>query len=138
MTETEDRAAAAREAYLENQRAVLASARAKRGLSPFVIVSLIGAVFTLGFYVATVVSYYNDPQEQGPGDVTLPTLTSIAFMATIYSLVLPYLLEARTVGARVRNLVLAAVPSVVLTLFGIAIFVDLGSLVADLIYNLGH
>jgi hypothetical protein len=138
MTEKEDRATAARAAYLQNQQAVVASAKARRGLSPFVIVSLIGALLTLGFYIASVVSYYNDPQEQGPGDITLPTLTSIAFMATIYSLVLPYLLEARTVAGRVRNLVLAAVPSVILTLFGIAIFVDLGSLVADLIYNVGH
>jgi ABC-type phosphate transport system permease subunit len=138
MTEKEDRATAARAAYLQNQQAVVASAKARRGLSPFVIVSLIGALLTLGFYIASVVSYYNDPQEQGPGDITLPTLTSIAFMATIYSLVLPYLLEARAVAARVRNLVLAAVPSVILTLFGIAIFIDLGSLVADLIYNLGH
>jgi hypothetical protein len=138
MTEKEDRATAARAAYLQNQQAVVASAKARRGLSPFVIVSLIGALLTLGFYIASVVSYYNDPQEQGPGDITLPTLTSIAFMATIYSLVLPYLLEARTVAGRVRNLVLAAVPSVILTLFGIAIFIDLGSLVADLVYNLGH
>jgi hypothetical protein len=138
MTDKEQRDAAAREAYLQNQQAVVASAKAKPGLSPFAIVSLMGAVLTLALYVATVVSYYNDPQEQGPGDTTLPTLTSIAFMATIYSLVLPYLLEARTVGARVRNVVLAAVPSVVLALFGIAIFVDLGSLVADLAFNLGH
>jgi hypothetical protein len=138
MTDKEQRASAAREAYLQNQQAVVASAKAKRGVSPFAIVSLIGAVLTLGLYVTTVVSYYNDPQEQGPGDITLPTLTSIALMATIYSLVLPYLIETRTVGARIRNLLLAAVPSVVLTLFGIAIFIDLGSLVADLIYNLGH
>jgi hypothetical protein len=138
MTEKDDGASAARAAYLENQRAVAASAKTRRRLGPFAILSLIGAVLTLGLYIATVVSYYNDPQEQGPSDITLPTLTSIAFMATIYSLVLPYLLESRTVGARIRNVVLAAVPSVILALFGIAIFISLGSLVADLIYNLGH
>ena len=36
-------------------------------------------------------------------------------------------------GARIRNILIAAVPSVVLALFGIPIFIDLASLLADLI-----
>jgi hypothetical protein len=129
----------AREAYLRNQQAVAtAKPMDHRRWTPLRIAALIAALLTAGLYVATVVSYYNNPQEEGPTNIDLPTATSFAALATVLLLVLPFLLEARTIAARVRNILIAAVLAFGLALICIAVFIELGSLVADLIYNLGH
>ena len=129
----------AREAYLRNQQAVAtAKPMDQRRWTPLRIAALCAALLTVGLYVATVVSYYNNPQEEGPTNIDLPTATSFAALATVLLLVLPYLIEARTIAARVRNILIAAVLAFGLALICIAVFIELGSLVADLLYNLTH
>jgi threonine/homoserine/homoserine lactone efflux protein len=132
------RGAELREAYLRNQQAVAAAPSARRRGALRRVLVIAAALITLALFVATVVSYYLNPQEEGPTDATLPTAVSVSFMATVWVIVGPYLVVSPSIGARVRNVAIAAVLSVVLALFGIAIFVDLGSLVADLVYNLSH
>ena len=129
----------AREAYLRNQQAVASSASVDHtGWTPMRVATLVAGVIAIGLYVATVASYYNNPQEDGSTDIGLPTATSFASLATLFLVVLPFLLESRTVGARVRNTLIAAVVALVLALICIAVFVELGSLVADLLYNVSH
>ena len=129
----------AREAYLRNQQSVaIATPLDHKQWTPLRIAALVAALITLGLYVATVVSYYNNPQEEGPTNIDLPTATSFAALATVLLLVLPFLLEARSVAARVRNVLVAAVLAFGLALICIAVFIELGSLVADLLYNLSR
>jgi hypothetical protein len=127
-----------RESYLRNQQAVAAVPVIHKRWSPLVIAMMVAGATTIGLFVATVVSYYNDPQQDGPTDVTLPTATSVALIVTAWLLVVPYLVETRSVGARVRNLVIATVISIALGSVGVLVFVDLGSVVADLLYNVSH
>jgi hypothetical protein len=139
MTDADDKASSAREAYLRNQQAVATSTPLDhRHWTPLRIAVLVAGVVALALYIATVVSYYNNPQEQGSTDIDLPTATSFAAVATVLLLVLPFLIESRTIAARIRNTVLASVLAFGLALICIAVFVELGSLVADLIYNLSH
>jgi hypothetical protein len=139
MTDADDKASSAREAYLRNQQAVASSTPLDhRQWTPLRIAALVAGVVALALYIATVVSYYNNPQEQGSTDIDLPTATSFAAVATVLLLVLPFLIESRTIAARIRNTVLASVLAFGLALICIAVFVELGSLVADLIYNLSH
>ena len=133
------RAASAREAYLRNQQAVATAKPSDHGRwTPLRVAALIAALLTAGLYVATVVSYYNNPQEEGSTNIDLPTATSFAALATVLLLVLPFLVEARSVVARVRNILIASVLAFALALICIAVFIELGSLVADLLYNVSH
>jgi hypothetical protein len=128
-----------REAYLRHQRAVAnATSLGHRKWTPTSIAALVAGIATLGLYVATVVSYYNDPQEKGPTNLDLPTATSIALVATGWILILPFLIESPSIAARVRNLVIVTVVAIGLVLVGIPVFVELGSLIGDLLYNLTH
>ena len=130
------RDAEARAEYLRNQQAVAAAPVDSRRWTPLRIATLVVGVVALSLFVATVISYYNSPQQDGPSNVLLPTVTSIAVLLTAWFAILPFLIESRSTGARLRNILIAAVATAVLAVVFIPLFVDLSSLVADLIYNL--
>jgi cytochrome bd-type quinol oxidase subunit 2 len=129
----------AREAYLQNQHAVAtAGTNANRQRNPLRIAALVAGVVAVALLVATVVSYYGNPQEEGSTDIDLPTATSFFALGALLLTVLPFLIEERSIAARIRNVIIAAVIAFVLALLGIAVFISVGSLIADLLYNVSH
>jgi hypothetical protein len=128
----------ARAEYLRNREAVAAAAKTSVRWSPWRVATLAVAAIAAGLFVATVVSYYRYPQEEGPTNTDLPIAVSVAALAICWLVILPFILEARTVGRRVRNIIIAAVATAILLPLLIPLFVELGSLVADLAYAIGH
>ena len=126
----------ARAAYLRNQQAVAAAASQRDGWLPLKIVGWVLAAATVVLFVCAVVSYVNNPQQEGPVDTTLPTLVTVALLAAAWCAIAPFLLEARSIGVRVRNVVIAAVITAILIPLGTGVMVELSSLIADLIGNL--
>jgi hypothetical protein len=134
----EREAEAARAEYLRNREAVLATPVDHRRWTPMRITTASVGLVTLVLFVLTVISYYNSSQETGPTNVDLPTAVSIAALATCWCAILPFMIESRRVGIRVRNIVIAALVTAVLVPLCIPLFGELGSLVADLAYNISH
>jgi hypothetical protein len=128
----------ARAEYLRNREAVLARPVDSRRFTPMRIATSLAGLVALVFFVLTAASYYNSSQEIGPTNVDLPTVSAIAAIATCWLGIGPFMLESRRVGVRVRNLIIAVVVTTILVPLSIPIFVDLGSLVGDLAYNISH
>jgi hypothetical protein len=129
------RDAEAREAYLRNQQAIAAVSVDVRRWTPMRVATMAAGLISIGLFVATVVSYYDSRQQDGPSNVALPTAVTVAVLVTVLLGILPYLLEPRTASARVRNIAVAAVIMAVLGVLGVPVFVELCSLVADLVFN---
>lgn len=134
----EREAEAARAEYQRNREAVAAAADKSNRSTPLRVATIVVAVIAAGLFVATVVSYYNNPQQTGPTNTDLPTAVAIAALALVWLAVGPFILERRTVGKRVRNIIIGVVVTAILIPLTVPLFVELGSLVGDLAYNLSH
>jgi hypothetical protein len=122
--------------YLRNQQAVAATPATRDGWLPLTIAGWVLGAAALALFVVIIIGYFNDPQQEGAPDTRVATIDFALVVLATWCGLLQWLLQARTVGGRIRNIIIAIVISAIVTSVGTGVIVYLGSLVAGFIAGL--
>ena len=122
--------------YLRNQQAVAAAPMKRDGWLPLTIARWVFGTAAILLFVLIVIGYFNDPQQEGAPDTRMATIDFILVVLTAWCGILQWLLQAPTIGGRVRNIMIAIVISAIVSSVGTGVIVYVGSLVADFIAGL--
>jgi threonine/homoserine/homoserine lactone efflux protein len=129
-----DKADAEREEYLRRQQQVRAQST-KSTWTPLRVVGWVAYAVALGFFVAFIVQVLNESDPNAGASLVLPTVAIAFCVIGLWCALGPVLAESRSRGRRIRNLIIAAVATVVVGGLLVPVIASFGGLIADLLSN---
>jgi hypothetical protein len=122
--------------YLRRREAVLAKG-GHRDAGPLRIIGWVAYALAVVVFVLFMIQLGLSSDPNGPAPLLLPIVTICLCSAGLWCSLGSVISETRSSGRRARNLVIAIVANAILAPLLVPVLVSVGSLIADLVSNLG-